>query len=142
MSLKVENWTFDVLAGCGGVDSTADDMLRYLKANMAARKSSLSPVFLLAQQPRRDVDGTDRIGLAWMTRTAKPDAVIWHNGTTFGYASFIGLTADGKRGIVILTNISESVDDLGFAALSDAPFQSYKTIPFECWNLEQLRRCL
>jgi serine-type D-Ala-D-Ala carboxypeptidase/endopeptidase len=126
---EVENWRFDVLAGCGSIDSTADDMMRYLKANMGVVNSPLSSAFRLAQQPRRDIDKTDRIGFGWMTRTARPENVIWHNGTTFGYASFIGFTADRKRGIVILTNVSESVDDLGFAALSDAPLQSYGTVP-------------
>jgi serine-type D-Ala-D-Ala carboxypeptidase/endopeptidase len=123
-----DNWKFDVLAGCGGIDSTAEDMLRYLKANMDGEGKTPSRAFRLAQQPQRDVNSTERIGLAWMTRAAKPDDVIWHNGTTFGYASFIGFTANRKRG-VILTNISESVDDLGFAALSDAPLRSYKVLP-------------
>lgn len=126
---KAENWKFDVLAGCGSIDSTADDMLRYLKANMGKDESALLPAFRLAQQPRRDVDRTERIGLAWMTRAAKPEDVIWHNGTTFGYASFMGFRGDRRRGIVILTNSSEGVDDLGFAALSDVPLRSYKTVP-------------
>jgi CubicO group peptidase (beta-lactamase class C family) len=126
---QVKNWKFDALAGCGAIDSTAGDMLSYLKANMNGEGEALSRAFRLAQQPERGVNSTERIGLAWMTRVAKPDDVIWHNGTTFGYASFIGFTANRKRGIVILTNISESVDDLGFAALSDAPLRSYKAIP-------------
>lgn len=49
--------------------------------------------------------------------------------------SFIGFTADGKRGIVILTNIFESVDDLGFAALSDSPLRAYKTVPLNSATL-------
>jgi serine-type D-Ala-D-Ala carboxypeptidase/endopeptidase len=128
---EVQNWKFDVLAGCGAIDSTAEDMLRYLKANMSADNTTLSAAFRLAQQPRRDMDKVNRIGLAWMTREAQPQDVVWHNGTTFGYASFIGFTADRKRGIVILTNVAESVDDLGFAALSDVSLRSYKTVPLE-----------
>jgi serine-type D-Ala-D-Ala carboxypeptidase/endopeptidase len=126
---EAENWQFNVLAGCGGIDSTAEDMLLYLKANMDGEGKTLSRTFRLAQEPRREVNSTEHIGLAWMTRVARPDDVIWHNGTTFGYASFIGFTANRKRGIVILTNISESVDDLGFAALSDAPLRSYRVLP-------------
>jgi D-alanyl-D-alanine-carboxypeptidase/D-alanyl-D-alanine-endopeptidase len=127
----VKNWKFDVLAGCGAIDSTVEDMLRYLKANMTADNTAVSAAFRLAQQPRRDVDKVDRIGLGWMTHSARPQNVIWHNGTTFGYASFIGFTEDRKRGIVIVTNVAESVDDLGFAALSDASFRSYKTVPLD-----------
>ncbi|SDE80736.1 serine hydrolase domain-containing protein [Terriglobus roseus] len=126
---EAENWRFDdALAGCGSIDSTGNDMLRYLKANMAIGGTSMSSSFQLAQQPLRDVNKTERIGMAWMTRASLPEDVIWHNGTTFGYASFIGFTADRKRGVVILTNIGGSVDDLGFAALSDAPLRTYKTV--------------
>jgi len=126
-----ENWSFDALAGCGAIDSTGADMLRYLQANMGIGKTALSSAFHLAQQARRDMDKTDRIGFAWMTRKATPQDVIWHNGTTFGYASFIGFTADRQRGIVILTNVSETVDDLGFAALSDSSLRAYKTVPLD-----------
>jgi hypothetical protein len=65
------------------------------------------------------VGGGTRIGLAWMT-TGK--GIVWHNGGTGGYRSFIGFTADGRHGVVILTNTAASVDELGFATLdTDAP---------------------
>jgi CubicO group peptidase (beta-lactamase class C family) len=131
-----ENWSFDALAGCGAIDSTAEDMLRYLKANMPGAKTVLSPAFHLAQQARRNVNQSEQIGFAWMKRKGNPEDIVWHNGTTFGYASFIGFTADGKRGIVILTNISENVDDLGFATLSDEPLRSYKTVPLDSTSLK------
>jgi serine-type D-Ala-D-Ala carboxypeptidase/endopeptidase len=69
---EAENWKFNVLAGCGGIDSTAEDMLRYLKANMDREGKTTSLAFRLAQEPQREVDSTERIGLAWMTRAAKP----------------------------------------------------------------------
>jgi CubicO group peptidase (beta-lactamase class C family) len=34
---KVKNWDLDALAGAGAIRSTTNDMLRYLKANMANR---------------------------------------------------------------------------------------------------------
>jgi serine-type D-Ala-D-Ala carboxypeptidase/endopeptidase len=113
------NWDFDALAGCGAMRSNADDMLRYLKANMGLTKTPLAAAMKLAQQPRRDVGKDQRIGLAWMTHAAKTGDVVWHNGGTGGYRSFIGWRADGRRGVVILTNIQTSVDELGFAALLD-----------------------
>ncbi len=110
----VKNWDLDALAGAGAIRSTANDMLRYLKANMGIDPSPLTAAMKLAQRPRRDVGKTARIGLAWMT-TDK--GIVWHNGMTGGYASFLGFTADGQRGVVILTNTAESADDLGFATL-------------------------
>jgi hypothetical protein len=48
--------------------------------------------------------------------------IVWHNGGTGGYRSFIGFTSDGRRGVVILTNSATGVDELGFAALDpDVP---------------------
>ena len=36
---------------------------------------------------------------------------------TGGYASFVGFTADGERGVVVLTNVSHDVGEIAFAAL-------------------------
>jgi serine-type D-Ala-D-Ala carboxypeptidase/endopeptidase len=90
-----KNWDLDALAGAGAIRSTANDMLRYLKANMGVDASPLAAAMKLAQQPRGDMGKTIRIGLAWMT-TDK--GVVWHNGETGGYRSFLGFTADGRRG--------------------------------------------
>lgn len=118
----VQPWHFDALAGCGAINSTGADMLRWLEANMGRDRDALQRALKLAQQPRRAIGGDERIGLAWMTRHGKHGDVVWHNGMTDGYASFMGLTADGTHGVVILTNIQQSVDDLGFATLlPDAP---------------------
>lgn len=107
-----ENWDFDVFAPAGAIRSTGNDMLRYLKANMEAAPSS---AMYLSQQPLAAMDDRNKIGLAWMV-TGKL-GIVWHNGMTGGYASFVAFTADRKHGVVILTNAAASVDDLGFATL-------------------------
>lgn len=115
-------WRFDVLAGCGAIKSDATDMLRYLRANMGALKTPLADAMKLAHTPRADMGETQRIGLAWMTHPGPGGGIVWHNGMTGGYASFVGFTADSKRGVVVLTNAAVSVDDLGMSALDpDAP---------------------
>ena len=127
------NWDFDVLAGCGAIRSSAADLARYLRANMALDKTPLAAALTLAQKPMRDTSGGDRIGLAWMTRKTADGEIVWHNGMTGGYASFVGFNANGTRGVIVLTNIQESVDDLGFAALiTGAPLApARKTIALE-----------
>ena len=111
------HWHLGALAGAGAIVSDASDMTRYLQANMGLLKSPLDRAMALAHQPRRDISGDVRIGLAWMTRHLPSGDIIWHNGETGGYVSFVGFTADGRRGVVILTNAAQSVDELGFAAL-------------------------
>ena len=111
------NWDQGVFASAGGIVSTPGDMQAYLKASMGLAASPLDGAIALAQQPRRNMDSHSRIGLAWMTTTTPNGSVVWHNGRTGGYGSFIGMSADRHRGVVILTNVSASVDDLGMALL-------------------------
>lgn len=112
-----KHWDFGSLAGAGGLLSDGEDMLRYLRANMGELKTPLASAMRLAQAPRRDIGGGDRIGLAWMIHHTPHGDVVWHNGETGGYSSFIGFTPDGRRGVVILTNATSAPQDLGFAAL-------------------------
>ncbi|MBT2118490.1 serine hydrolase [Dyella sp. LX-66] len=114
------NWHMAVLVGAGGIISSADDMLLYLKANMGLLKTDLYPAMQLAQSPspyvpRRPIG---ELGLAWMIEHANGGDLIEHNGMTGGYASYVGFTADRKHGVVVLTNKALAVDNLGQAALS------------------------
>jgi D-alanyl-D-alanine-carboxypeptidase/D-alanyl-D-alanine-endopeptidase len=116
-----KNWDLGALAGAGAIRSTANDMLRYLMANMGVDPSPLSAAMKLAQQPRSDVPRMGRIGLAW---TISDRGIVWHNGGTGGYRSFLGFSADRRRGVVILSNTAADLDDLGFATLdADAPLR-------------------
>ncbi len=115
MGNAAKNWDFDALAGAGAMRSTANDMLRYLKANMGVDPSPLADAMKLAQAPRSEAFKTNHIGLAWMTSRT---GIIWHNGETGGYRSFIGFTADRRHGVVILSNTAADLDDLGFATLN------------------------
>ena len=114
---SAKHWEFGALGGAGALLSNGDDMLRYLRANMGELKTPLAAAMQLARQPRRDIGGGDQIGLAWMTHHTPHGDVIWHNGETGGYSSFIGFTPDGLRGVVILTNGTSAPQELGFAAL-------------------------
>ncbi|MEI9997182.1 MAG: serine hydrolase [Rhizomicrobium sp.] len=132
------NWDLSALAGAGAIRSTGNDMLRYLRANMG-EASPLSAAMTLAHAARTDGPPGERIGLAWMTRTTGAGPVVWHNGMTGGYAGVIAFTADGTRGIVVLTNMAVEVEDLAFAALDpSAPLApAQKSITLAPAELEQ-----
>jgi CubicO group peptidase (beta-lactamase class C family) len=121
------NWDIPGLAGTAAIRSTARDMLRYLRANMGIDPSPLAAAMKFAQQPRNDMDGTMRIGLAWRISDR---GIVWHPGMTWGYRTFLGFTGDGRRGVVILSNTAADADDLGFATLvADPPLAPpYKAI--------------
>jgi len=117
-----KNWDFDALAGAGALRSTANDMLRYVRANMGVDPSPLSEAMRFAQEPRRDMGKIMRVGLAWITNDK---GIVWHNGGTGGYRSFAGFSADRRHGVVVLSDSAVDVDDLGFATLDpDAPLRT------------------
>ena len=54
------------------------------------------------------------IGLAWLQRRAFGTEIVWHNGGTGGYHSFIGFDPKTGDGAVVLHNSAASIDDIGF----------------------------
>jgi serine-type D-Ala-D-Ala carboxypeptidase/endopeptidase len=113
----VENWDFQALAGAGALRSCMNDMMNFLSANMGRIKSPLTEVMAKTQEPRRDADFGRRIGLAWHLNR---DGVVWHNGGTGGYRSFLGFNRRAGRGVIVLANSLADTDALGFAILSQA----------------------
>jgi CubicO group peptidase (beta-lactamase class C family) len=124
---QVSNWDLAALAGAGALRSTTNDMLTFLAANMGLQKTPLCAAMDLAQTPRRptDADGM-QVGLAWLILTGAKRPICWHNGGTGGYRSFIGFDKAAKLGIVVLSNSSQDVDDIGFHFLLPAiPLSDY-----------------
>jgi len=114
-------WDFGELQGAGALRSTAHDLLRYVNALMHP-SGPLSKAVTLVRQPQRATDRDQaKIGLAWQIETRHGQTFIWHGGMTGGYASFVGFTANGDRGIVVLTNIDRDVAPLAIAALLPEP---------------------
>jgi len=57
------------------------------------------------------------IGLGWVLRSRNGRTLHWHNGGTGGYRSFLGFDLEAQAGVVVLSNSTDSVDDLGFHLL-------------------------
>lgn len=115
---EVSNWDFDALAGAGAIRSTAMDMVIYLRANMGKTKSKLYAAMQLAHQNSRPAGSNPMVGLGWHKTTADGIEIVWHNGGTGGYRSFTGFIKGGDKGVVVLTNSTASVDDIGMYVLN------------------------
>ena len=87
----VENWDLPTLAGAGALRSTANDMLTFIAANLGYTKSPLAPAMAAMLKERRP---TGQLGLemalGWHIFTTGGKEIIWHNGGTDGYRSFMG----------------------------------------------------
>jgi CubicO group peptidase (beta-lactamase class C family) len=112
------NWDIPTLAGAGALRSTVNDMLAFARANLHATDSTLSKAMQSAQRPRNDFGSPGlQIGLAWIVDRRGESEIVWHNGGTGGYHSFLGL--DKKRGVavVVLSNSAHDIDDIGMHLL-------------------------
>lgn len=123
------NWDFLNFQGAGALGSTAKDMAKFVRANCGWWKNDLTLPVNDAHTPQRDAGGQMKIGLAWHILPAASGDIVWHNGGTGGFRSFAGVNGARKKGIVVLSNTSESVDDIGFHFL-DALIPLAKVKPF------------
>ncbi|MGI5860451.1 MAG: serine hydrolase [Myxococcales bacterium] len=112
----VHHWDLSSLAAAGGLRSTANDMLRFLRANLGEIDSPIAPALELTRKARRELGQGRDMGLGWII--GKKDGLVWHNGQTGGFHSFIGFYPEQKLGAVMLANNGTGfVDALGHAVL-------------------------
>ena len=112
-----DNWDIPTLAGAGALRSSTSDMIKFLAANLGHTKSSLQKSMDLSHQTRHQKAGAMRVGLGWHIKNGKEGDVYWHNGGTGGYRAFAGFVKETGKAVVLLTNSSASIDDLGFHLL-------------------------
>jgi CubicO group peptidase (beta-lactamase class C family) len=116
----VPNWDLPTLAGAGAIRSTTNDMLKFLEANLHPERGGLQRAMAFAQKDRAPA-GNMRIGLNWLTTYAGTDTIVWHNGGTGGYRTFLGFEPSRKIGVVVMTNTTGvGADDIGFHLLDPA----------------------
>jgi CubicO group peptidase (beta-lactamase class C family) len=112
----VENWDLPTLAGAGALRSSANDLLNFLSANLGYSKSPLAPAMAAMLKTRRPTGAAGlEIALGWHISTSNGKEIIWHNGGTGGYRSFMGYDPASRIGVVALSNAETEVgvDDIG-----------------------------
>lgn len=115
---EAAHWDLPTLAGAGALRSTIKDMMNYLAANMGIIDSPLSAAIELSHKLNYTMAGND-IGLAWLTKTHAEETITWHNGGTGGFRSYIGFDKSRGRGVVVLANSQDNVDEIGLAVLQN-----------------------
>jgi len=115
----VAPWDLPTLAGAGALRSSITDMLAYASANLDDEGGPLQQAMATARAPRERIDAQTQIGLNWFTQRTGDHDIVWHDGGTGGFSSFIGLDEARETAIVVLSNSAtlEGVDDIGFHML-------------------------
>ena len=114
--LKIaSNWDIPAFAGAGALRSTMNDMLRFVRANLDPAGGRLQRAMQQTHQSRASAGRADMsIGMNWLIRRMNDHDVLWHNGGTGGYRTWIGFDKARKVGAIVLTNSAIGNDDLGF----------------------------
>ena len=113
---QVKNWDFDVLAGCGAIKSTLNDMVKYLKANISPPQSILGKAIQESHIVKYEEKNFSQAS-GWIILNIADKDVIFHNGGTGGFISFLGFFKGTETGVIILSNSAVSVDELGIKIL-------------------------
>jgi hypothetical protein len=112
----VPNWDVGVLAGAGALRSTANDMLTFLAANLGYTRTPLAEAMADEISIRRPTGAPGmEIAYNWLIETKEGRSIVWHNGGTGGYRSYMGFDPKIRVGVVVLTNVltTEGPDDIG-----------------------------
>lgn len=114
--LPAAPWTMAGTAPAGGIRSTPADMATYLQA----MRDGTAPGASAATEVLRERSGTRRTAMTWhhLDLDGEAGTVIWHNGMTGGYASFVGWSRDTGLGVVLLTDTALSLDEAALAVLA------------------------
>ncbi|NEO32311.1 MAG: beta-lactamase family protein [Symploca sp. SIO3C6] len=135
----VKNWDLPTFAAAGALRSTANDLLKFLAANLKPNQTPFEQAINNMHKIRCEqfppVEGIPKllsgvmklfpneplvltqhrgIALGWFI-THLPSVqkdVYWHNGGTGGYRSFYGFVKDTCTGVVILSNHANGIFEM------------------------------
>ncbi|MCX6143735.1 MAG: serine hydrolase [Ignavibacteriales bacterium] len=110
----VVDWTFSpVFSAAGALKSTVHDQLVFLAANIGFIHSKLSSTFELTHLKH----ARNNIALGWHIWNEYGTTNLGHSGSTIGYKSFVGFNKEKRIGVVVLSNSTDAVIDIGLHVL-------------------------
>jgi CubicO group peptidase (beta-lactamase class C family) len=129
----VANWDIPTLAGARALRSNANDLLIFIAANLGYTKTPLAAAMAAEVSIRRPAGAPDmEIAYGWHVQTKEGRSIIWHNGGTGGYRTYMGYDPKSRAGVVVLSNLSTAAgpDDIG-RHLLDASYPLVKAQPLK-----------
>jgi CubicO group peptidase (beta-lactamase class C family) len=123
---EAADWDLGCLAPAGGIISSVNDLAKFLALQLRAGQADVTPVSggtlqeLHAPQ-RLGEDWELAVGLGWyVARHGGLGNVVWHNGATAGFASFVAFVPRFQVSVILLTNCGGSVDAIGKWLIEEA----------------------
>ena len=116
LGFRTPPWNLRALAAAGGLHSSLDDMVRWLRANLDLQ----APIDASLHAPRADIAAGRHIALGWQVSGSSGATVVWHNGATGGSRSLIAFAPAHGIGVIVLSSQAVAVDALGMSLLQSA----------------------
>ena len=101
----------------GGLVSTANDLLKLLSVATGYTQSPLAPSMSAMLSARRPIAGNSEQALGWVVLGKGDDQLITHEGSTWGYSSYLAWDPRTRVGVVVLSNQLASVGDIALHLL-------------------------
>jgi serine-type D-Ala-D-Ala carboxypeptidase/endopeptidase len=128
------NYELPAIPGAGAMRSTANDLAKYVAANLGLVKSDLTPLMQPMHIIRHRDDSIQfgKTAMPWYdqaTYDSSGSQLLGHGGGTGGFSAFIGFDTKQRRGVVVLSNqqrIHSSM--LGWRILQRAKLQGIDPI--------------
>jgi len=116
----------------GQIRSSADDMLKYLAAEMGYASTPLKPAMdamLSREQP--GMLGGFKQALGWMILDEPSGRIVTHSGGTFGQRAFAAFNPKTREGVIVLSNAESATgaDDIGLHIISGIPINPLAPAP-------------
>jgi len=105
-------WNFKAFMGAGGIRSTAEDMLLYAQAQLGAAPLQLYKDMQMTHTATFK-KGNTTVAMGWHIIKPGNDELLFHNGGTGGYRSYLAINPQKKLAVVMLSNTTIGVDELG-----------------------------
>jgi serine-type D-Ala-D-Ala carboxypeptidase/endopeptidase len=116
----VANWDLPTLAGAGALRSTANNLFTFLEACLGVRETPLAPVFARMLTVRRRAWAQMDVAFGWFVVSRHDDEIVWKDGETGGYSSFVGYSTKSRLASIVLSNAGILNDDIGFHLINPA----------------------
>jgi serine-type D-Ala-D-Ala carboxypeptidase/endopeptidase len=94
---------FNLMPAAGSMVSTANDLLKFLSMVMGYEDTKLAPSMAALLQTRRPAGGHEQ-ALGWWIIGAGEDAIVFHDGGSFGFSSSLAWQPQRRVGVVVLSN--------------------------------------
>jgi CubicO group peptidase (beta-lactamase class C family) len=128
---RSEHVNFQAMAPAGSLHSTANDLLKFLAANLSHDDSPLTPLMdQMRGPPHHKLKRFGNTALGWKDNGVynPPGTELWGHGGGgggggFGNLAFVGFDVKKRRGVVVLTNqMKINPNGVGWTLLQEMPF--------------------